>query len=95
MTGGYESEVAIKLCLFNCGMACLVGAPIPFLNIFWLVCVLIWALLFFGGALVPPLTGIMLSSVPNHMRPFANSNTTLLYNLIGFLPAPSIYGYLT
>jgi hypothetical protein len=29
------------------------------------------------------------------MRAFANSNNTMLYNLLGFLPAPSIYGVLS
>lgn len=39
--------------------------------------------------------GIMLTSVPPKLRPFANANTIMVYNLFGFLPAPMVYGYLT
>lgn len=37
----------------------------------------VWFLLYFGGAIVPPLMGIMLSAVPRHLKAFANSNTTM------------------
>lgn len=57
-SGGYDSDKSLSICLIYCICACAVASPIPFLNIFWLVSVLIWLLLFFGGALVPPITGI-------------------------------------
>ena len=102
--GGYESDEALYVCLVFCIISCFVGSPIPFIDTFWLVSVLIWFLLFCGGALVPPLTGnllfqttlgIMISSVPLRLRAFANSNATTLYNLFGFLPAPTVYGLMT
>lgn len=55
--GGYESDKTLYVCLGFCAFACIVAAPIPFLNNFWAVSALIWVLLFCGGALVPPLTG--------------------------------------
>ncbi len=55
--GGYDSDKSLNICLIYCICACLAASPIPFLKIFWLVSVLIWFLLFFGGALVPSLTG--------------------------------------
>jgi MFS family permease len=54
--------------------------------------ILLWLLLFFGGALLPSLTGIMLSTVPENMRGSANSMATLMYNMIGWMPSPFIYG---
>lgn len=37
----------------------------------------------------------MISSVPLRLRAFANSNATTIQNLLGFLPAPSVYGLMT
>ncbi len=58
--GGYESDKALYVCLVFCLMSCFVGIPVAFIDTFWLVSALIWLLLFFGGALVPPLTGGLL-----------------------------------
>ena len=54
--------------------------------------VLIWLLLFFGGSILPPVTGIMLNTVQESKRTSANSIANLCYNLLGYLPAPSFYG---
>ena len=53
-----------------------------------------FGLLFFGGAMVPSLNGIMLNSVPPEMRTSANSLASVCSNLFGYLPAPSFYGLL-
>ena len=49
--------------------------------------------LFFGGMTVPVLTGFMLAQVPPKMRAVASSLSTFTYNVLGFLPAPSVYGF--
>jgi len=54
------------------------AAPVPFLDSFWVGVGCVWFLLFFGGAMVPPLLGIMLSSVPVRLKAFANSNCTTI-----------------
>lgn len=41
---------------------------------------------------MPVLTGILLNSVPPSIKTLANSIANLMYNLIGYLPAPFIYG---
>jgi len=51
-----------------------------------------WLVLFFGGFLLPPVTGIMLNSVEDYKRTSANSLANLAYNLFGYLPAPTVYG---
>ena len=48
--------------------------------------------LFTGGLCVPVLTGYMLNTVPRNLQTEANSIANLTYNLLGFFPAPSIYG---
>ena len=41
---------------------------------------------------MPATTGIMLNFVPPDMRTMANSIANLSYNLLGYLPAPLLYG---
>jgi hypothetical protein len=48
--------------------------------------------LFFGGAMMPGLTGIMMSSVSPYLRAFGNSNGEIIKNIFGYLPSPFIYG---
>jgi hypothetical protein len=45
---------------------------------------LIWLLLFSGGATVPSLTGIIVSSVDPSLRSFASSLSQLSFNILGF-----------
>ncbi|CAD8184840.1 unnamed protein product [Paramecium octaurelia] len=92
--GGYQRTKSLYVCVLYCSLCCISAAPVPFTETFWFGALCLWLLLFFGGAIVPPLMGIMLSSVPKHLKAFANSSTTMFQNLFGFLPAPSIYGFL-
>ena len=72
--------------------AVLSALPIPWLNSFTAVAPLYWLLLFFGGFLLPSLTGIMISSVGDYQKSSANSIANMSYNLFGYMPAPAIYG---
>jgi len=72
-------------------MAVVSALPIPFVE-FKVFGILIWFVLFFGGCILPPVTGIMLNSVQENKRTSANSIANLCYNLFGYLPAPSFYG---
>jgi hypothetical protein len=55
--------------------------------------VFLWLLLFFGGAITPQIIGIMLNSVAENKKISANSLAQLAFNLIGYLPAPTFYGF--
>lgn len=66
---------------------------IPFVNNFYIVAILLWFVLFFGGAMMPGLTGIMMVSVPPYLRAFGNSNGEIIKNIFGYLPAPFLYGW--
>ena len=61
--GGYNTR---KTLILTCATAifCLgVAIPVPFVNNFPLFLTLLWFLLFFGGFMLPALTGIMLNTV--------------------------------
>jgi len=93
--GGYNTKKAVYLvCLI--GFLCLcVSVPVPFLSTKYPVYALIWLLLFFGAFLLPTITGMMLNSVPVKVRASANAIAVLAYNMLGNLPAPFIYGYVS
>ena len=57
--------------------------------------VLVWILLFLGGFILPTMTGLMLGAVSQNQRGSANSLAQLSNNLLGYLPAPYIYGILS
>ena len=76
-------------------LAALSALPIPFMNDFYHFLTLVWFLLFFGGFVLPPITGIMLNSVTEYQRTSANSFANLSYNLFGYAPAPVFYGMIS
>ena len=45
-----------------------------------------------GGILQVTCTGLMLSQVTPALRPKANALAAFFYNMLGYLPAPYIYG---
>ncbi len=55
--GGYNDDKAIEVCLKLGYAGLLVSIPIPIVNSLSLFVLFIWLLLFFGGAIVPGLTG--------------------------------------
>lgn len=54
----------------------------------------IWFLLFFGGAHVAPLTGIMIAVVPPEMRSLSSAVSLLVNHVIGYFLAPFGIGIL-
>jgi len=90
--GGYTGPNALNICLTFGTLASLAGIPIPFFNNFQVVVGLLWFLLLFGGALMPAVTGMMISSIPKYLRSFGNSNAQLIQNLLGYFPSPFVYG---
>jgi predicted MFS family arabinose efflux permease len=90
--GGYTDPKALDSCYYISILALLSGIFIPFLNNITLFVILIWLLLFFGGSIVPGLTGILINSASNKMKEVSNSITHLCYNLLGYLPSPVLYG---
>lgn len=90
--GGYEGRKSLLICTLYGLCAFLTGIPIVFCNGILSFALFLWLFLFFGGSIVPNLTGIILSSLPNNLRAAGNSVTLFITTLIGFLPAPIVYG---
>jgi MFS family permease len=63
--GGYKDNpiVALKLCAFFAVIACIFAIPIGFVRSLTWAVPLLWALLFFGGAILPTATGIVVDTV--------------------------------
>lgn len=91
-SGGYEGKHALKIQACEAALASISGAPIPFMNDFHLCVLCLWGMLFFGGSLVPGMTGIMISSIPPELRSVGNSFSHIFQELLGYLPSPMLYG---
>jgi MFS family permease len=55
---------------------------------------MIWFVLFFGGAIVPGATGLVLSSVPPQVRAFSSAMSMLTFNIFGYASGtilPGVY----
>lgn len=90
--GGYTNKRALTVCFFVACLACMSALPIPIFDGLGEVIAFLWLVLFFGGFIMPNLTGILLNSVPIKERAIANSVANFFYNLFGYLPAPFLYG---
>lgn len=92
--GGYESKHSILVCFIFGILAGLFSIPVPLVDDLLSFTGYLWLVLFFGGAIVPAMTGILISTLPKHLRGPANSITCLISNSLGYLPAPYVYGAL-
>jgi hypothetical protein len=55
--GGYTDKRALLMCHKLAIVSACCGLPLPFISNFFLFTVLMWLLLFFGGSIMPGLTG--------------------------------------
>lgn len=86
--GGYKGlhqrVKTLKVCLLMGLFACFCAAPITFTESFALNVVLLWAVLFFGGAVLPACSGMILSTVPSRHRPASSAFSIVVFNLLGY-----------
>lgn len=92
--GGYEGKHSIHFCIAFAIGAVIFAIPIRLFDGTAVFGVCLWAILLFGGAIIPNVQGIMISSLKNNQKAAGNSVSNILQNLIGFLPAPFIYGFI-
>ena len=92
--GGYEGKHSITFSVVFAACAFCSALPISFLESLGAYGVMLWSVLFFGGAVIPNIQGIMISSLKPELRAAGNSVSNILQNLIGFLPAPLVYGFI-
>ena len=86
--GGYRGArgmaTTTKILTSFAFFAVVMGVPAAYLSSLVPIIVLVWFLLFFGGAIIPAATGLILASVPEAMRPFASAISMLFNNIMGF-----------
>ena len=90
--GGYGNPKVLPFCniIGFIGVASAILVP---MTDNYIVCIcLVWVLLFIGAGILPIATGVMLGKVEPEMRPKANALSNLSYNLLGYFPAPIVYG---
>ena len=90
--GGYESPNALRLALFLSVLCGAIAFPLPLLDNFYLVCILLWLYLLVGGMLVPLATGTYLANVEEEYRTVASAMANIFYEAFGYAPAPYVYG---
>jgi hypothetical protein len=91
--GGYTSPKSLPLATLGILLAAAGGFPSVFANTLFGCMGLLWVQFFFGGFVLPVMTGILLNTMPPSLRTMANSIANLMYNLLGYLPAPFVYGF--
>ena len=62
-------------------------------DLFYLT-VLLWTFLFFGAAIIPVGTGIMISSVRKDSQATSSSLSQLIFNLFGYFFSPMLTGFI-
>ena len=95
--GGYKGEnaiKAIKICIAFGLVSFVFAFPMGFLFQIVYLCILLWTFLFFGAAIIPIGTGIMISSVPKDCQATSSSISQLIFNLFGYFFSPQLTGYI-
>jgi MFS family permease len=92
--GGYESKYIIPVAFMASLVGCAAGIPTPLVKNFHIAISLFWVVLFVGSVILPIMTGVLLTVVEPELKEHANSIANLSYNLFGYLPAPTLYGYM-
>eukprot|EP00298_Acanthocystis_sp_HF-20_P012307 c19825_g1_i1.p1 GENE.c19825_g1_i1~~c19825_g1_i1.p1 ORF type:complete len:568 (+),score=202.11 c19825_g1_i1:93-1706(+) len=91
--GGYQHTTRCLVILtMLAALAFVCSIPAGYSEDFWTVIGLLWVVLFFGGSILAPATGIILRAVEEEVRPFASSMSMLLYTLLGYAAGPGITG---
>jgi MFS family permease len=94
--GGYHGNI-YKASLF--GLAWGVGAAVlavvcVFIETTWMFLFVVWLLLFCGGAIIPPGTGISMASLPESLRPTGSSVSQMACNFLGNFLGPLACGWI-
>jgi MFS transporter, Spinster family, sphingosine-1-phosphate transporter len=71
--GGYENPRTVYYVFIFSAIGIGSALFIPFVDNLYAITILLWIVLFFGGAMMPGLTGIMMVAVSPYLRAFGNS----------------------
>ena len=95
--GGYKGKNVIRAIkmIIAFGLVSFVFAfPMGFLFQIIYLSVLLWTFLFFGAAIIPIGTGIMISAVPKYCQATSSSISQLIFNLFGYFFSPMVTGFI-
>jgi len=91
---GHEARVrALEMCSTFGFVACSLAVTISFAETIWTFTPLLWLLLFFGGAILPACSGIVVSVVPRRHRTVSSSVSLVVYNMFGYCLSLVLSGY--
>ena len=84
----------MKLCCAFGFVSFVFAFPLGFLFSIIYVITLLWFFLFFGAAIIPVGTGIMISSVRKDCQATSSSLSQLIFNFFGYFFSPILTGYI-
>ena len=96
--GGYADESGeaaartMKICSVFGMCSFTFAVPAAFSTEYWTINACLWFVLFFGGGLVSPATGVCINAVNPDLRSFASALSMLMFNLLGYAAAPFLCG---
>ena len=98
MNGGYKGShqrvVALELCATFGVLGFIFSLPITLLSNIFAVVSLLWVVLFFGGAMLPACSGIVVSIIPRAYRPISSSLALAVFNMFGYFLSLLLSGLL-
>ena len=94
LVGGYEDKHASSISLTFALLAFMCSLPIKKIENVYSFGFCLWTVLFFGGAVIPNVQGIMISSLKPDLRAAGNSISMIMQCILGYIPAPFIYGFI-
>lgn len=92
--GGHNSPHTLPICAACSIIAAVFAVMFPLVDDTRIANFCCWMVMFFGGIILPMLTGVMLSTLNMEERATANGLANFSYNVLGYFPAPAIYGFL-
>lgn len=91
--GGYKKyRTCLSILTVFAIFAFVSSVPCGFITDFPTIIGLLWMSLFWGGAILSPATGMVISAVPPPMMTFASSISMMFYTLMGYAAGPLVTG---
>ena len=91
--GGYSNKNSLVFCFIFSILSIIPATLLPLVNSYYLYAIFLWILLFCGSCILPTLQGIIIACLPKNIQGSGNSFVIFFYNLVGYLPAPFVYGF--